>query len=120
MCVKYRVPYGTVNEFSRVTDMPCHELGRRLSKEAESGGGVGWRGRLSLVDILERGMLEEKKRGEERTLYWLGSVPTRQAGAACRAGPKLKSRLALAAREVDPGCGLKCGVGLTSALCLLL
>lgn len=49
---------------------------RRLSKEAESRGGVRGRGRLSLVDILERGMLEEKKRGEERALYWLGSVPT--------------------------------------------
>lgn len=54
----------------------CHEMERRLSKEAESRGGVRGRGRLSLVDILERGMLEEKKRGEERALYWLGSVPT--------------------------------------------
>lgn len=91
MCVKYRVPYGTVNEFSRVTDMPCREMGRRLSKEAESGvRGAGGRGRLSLVDILERGMLEEKKRGEERTLYWLGSAPTQQASVACRTGWKLR------------------------------
>lgn len=92
MCVKYRVPYGTVNEFSRVTDMPCHEMGRRLSKEAGSGVGGWGMGRLSLVDILERGMLEEKKRGEERTLYWLGSAPTQQASAACRAGPKLEEQ----------------------------
>lgn len=48
MCVKYRVSYGTVNEFSRVTDMPCHEMGRRLSKEAESRGGVGGEGEGSL------------------------------------------------------------------------
>lgn len=60
-----------------------------------------------MVDILERGMLEEKKRGEERTLYWLGSVPTQQASAACRTGRKLESRVALAAREGDSGCSLK-------------
>lgn len=38
-----------------------------------------------MVDILERGMLEEKKRGEERALYWLGTAPMQQASAACRA-----------------------------------
>lgn len=48
-----------------------------------------------MVDILERGMLEEKKRGEERALYWLGSAPMQQASAACRAGQKLKGRAAL-------------------------
>lgn len=60
--------------------MPCHEMGRRLAREAESKGGG-----LSLVDILERGMLEEKKRGEGRALYWLGTAPMQQARAACRA-----------------------------------
>lgn len=59
--------------------MPCHEMGRRLAREAESQEG------LSLVDILERGMLEEKKKGEERALYWLGTAPMQQASAACRA-----------------------------------
>lgn len=44
-------------------------------KRLRAGVGCG-EGRLSLVDILERGMLEEKKRGEERALYWLGSAPT--------------------------------------------
>lgn len=78
----------------------CHEMERRLSKEAESGEWGAGEGRLSLVDILERGMLEEKKRGEERTLYWLGSAPTQQASAACRAGLKLKSSVALAAWDV--------------------
>lgn len=38
-----------------------------------------------MVDILERGMLEEKKRGEGRALYWLGTAPMQQARAACRA-----------------------------------
>lgn len=38
-----------------------------------------------MVAILERGMLEEKKRGEERALYWLGTAPMQQASAACRA-----------------------------------
>lgn len=48
-----------------------------------------------MVDILERGMLEEK-RGEERALYWLGSAPIQQASAACRTGQKLKGRATLA------------------------
>lgn len=72
-----------------------------------------------MVDILERGMLEEKKRGEERALYWLGSAPTQQASAACRTGWKLKSSVALAACDVRRTLAAvwKCGAGLTSALC---
>lgn len=74
---------------SRVTDMPCHEMGSLKRLRARVGG-------LSLVGILERGMLEEKKRGEERKrdLYRLGSAPMQQASAACGAGRQAKGRVA--------------------------
>lgn len=60
-----------------------------------------------MVDILERGMLEEKKRGEERALYWLGTASMQQASAACRADRSLKGRVALATGRMHSDSGLR-------------